>query len=67
MDILTAPIIQYALTEQFGVFFHFSDIIAFIKANLGGYIIALVVSMILLKNDSPVGILNLLGAFSSAN
>jgi hypothetical protein len=43
--ILTAPIIQYALTEQFGVFFHLGDIIAFIKANLGGYIIALVVSI----------------------
>jgi hypothetical protein len=46
MFILPAATIQYALTEQFGVFFRFGDIIAFIKANIGGYIIALLVAMV---------------------
>jgi len=46
MLILPAAVIQYALTEQFGAFFRFGDIIALIKANIGGYIIALLVSMV---------------------
>jgi hypothetical protein len=46
MLILPAAIVQYALTEQFGVFFRFGDILAFIKANIGGYIIALLVALV---------------------
>lgn len=38
-----APTIQYALTEQLGVFFRFGDIMAFIKANIIGYIIVVMV------------------------
>jgi hypothetical protein len=46
MLILSAAMIQYALTGQFGAFFRFGDIMAFIKVNVGGYIIALLVSMV---------------------
>jgi hypothetical protein len=46
MLILPAAIIQYALTGQFGAFFRFGDMIAFIKANIGGYIIALLVALV---------------------
>jgi hypothetical protein len=46
MLVLPAAVIQYALTEQFGAFFRFGDMIALIKANVGGYIIALLVSMV---------------------
>jgi hypothetical protein len=44
--IFPAAVIQYALTGQFGAFFRFGDIIAFIKANIGGYIIALLVALV---------------------
>ncbi len=44
--VLPAATVQYALTEQFGAFFRFGDIMAFIKANLGGYIIALLVALV---------------------
>jgi len=46
MLILPAAVIQYALTEQFGAFFRFGDIMALIKANVGGYIIALLVAVV---------------------
>ena len=46
MLILPAATIRYTLTEQFGAFFRFGDIIAFIKANIGGYIIALLVALV---------------------
>ena len=46
MLILPAAVIQYALTEQFGAFFRFGDIMALIKANVGGYIIALLVALV---------------------
>ncbi len=46
MLILPAAVIQYALTGQFGAFFRFGDIMALIKANVGGYIIALLVAMV---------------------
>jgi hypothetical protein len=46
MLILPAAMIQYALSEQFGVFFRFGDIIAFIRANIGGYIVALLVALV---------------------
>ena len=46
MLILPAAVIQYALTEQFGAFFRFGDMMALIKANVGGYIIALLVAMV---------------------
>jgi hypothetical protein len=44
--IFPAAVIRYALTGQFGAFFRFGDIIAFIKANIGGYIIALLVALV---------------------
>jgi hypothetical protein len=44
--IFPAAIIQYALTGQFGAFFRFGDIMAMIKANVGGYIIALLVALV---------------------
>jgi len=44
--ILPAAIIQYALTGQFGAFFRFGDIMALIRANIGGYIIALLVALV---------------------
>jgi len=46
MLIFPAAVIQYARTGQFGAFFRFGDIIAFIKANIGGYIIALLVALV---------------------
>ena len=46
MLILPAAVIQYALTEQFGAFFRFGDMMALVKANVGGYIIALLVAMV---------------------
>jgi len=46
MLILPAATVRYALTGQFGAFFRFGDIMAFIKANVGGYIIALLVSLV---------------------
>ena len=46
MLILPAAMIQYALTGQFGAFFRFGDIMAFIRANIGGYIIALLVALV---------------------
>jgi len=46
MLILPAAVIQYALTEQFGAFFRFGGMMALIKANIGGYIIALLVAMV---------------------
>ena len=44
--IFPAAIIRYALTGQFGAFFRFGDIMAMIKANVGGYIIALLVALV---------------------
>lgn len=44
--ILPAATIRYALTGQFGAFFRFGEILAFIKANIGGYIIALLVALV---------------------
>ena len=44
--ILPAATIRYALTEQFGAFFRFGDIMALIKTNVGGYIIALLVAIV---------------------
>jgi hypothetical protein len=46
MLILPAATVRYALTGQFGAFFRFGDILAFIKANVGGYIIALLVALV---------------------
>jgi hypothetical protein len=46
MLILPAAVIRYALTGQFGAFFRFGDIMALIKANIGGYIIALLVALV---------------------
>lgn len=46
MFILPAATIRYALTGQFGAFFRFGDIMALIKANIGGYIIALLVALV---------------------
>ena len=46
MLILPAAVIQYALTEKFGAFFRFGDMMALIKANIGGYIIALLVALV---------------------
>jgi hypothetical protein len=44
--ILPAAVIRYAFTRQFGAFFRFGDIMALIKANIGGYIIALLVALV---------------------
>jgi hypothetical protein len=44
--IFPAAMIQYALTGQLGAFFRFGDIMAFVKANIGGYIIALLVALV---------------------
>jgi hypothetical protein len=46
MLILPAATVRYALTGQFGAFFRFGEIIALIKANIGGYIIALLVALV---------------------
>ncbi len=46
MLILPAATVRYALTGQFGSFFRFGEIMAFIRANLGGYIIALLVALV---------------------
>lgn len=46
MLILPAATIRYALSGQFGAFFRFGDIMALIKANIGGYIIALLVALV---------------------
>jgi len=57
MLILPAGVIQYALTEQFGAFFRFGNMIAFIKANVGGYIIALLVAMVSSLIAEMVGVI----------
>jgi len=57
MLILPAGVIQYTLTEQFGAFFRFGDMIAFIKANIGGYIIALLVAMVASLIAEMVGVI----------
>lgn len=46
MLILPAATVRYALTEQFGAFFRFGEIWAFIKANIGGYIVALLIALV---------------------
>jgi len=57
MLILPAAVIQYTLTQQFGAFFRFGDMIAFIKANVGGYIIALLVAMVASLIAEIVGVI----------
>jgi len=44
--IFPAATVRYALTGQFGAFFRFGEIWAFIKANIGGYIIALLIAVV---------------------
>ena len=55
--IFPAAVIRYALTGQFGAFFRFGDIIAFIKANIGGYIIALLVVLVASLIAQIVGVI----------
>jgi len=57
MLILPAAVIQYALTEQFGAFFRFGDMMALIKANIGGYIIALLVALVAALIAEIVGVI----------
>jgi hypothetical protein len=44
--VLPAAFAQYAIRGDFGAFFRFGDIVKFIKANLGNYIIALILAAV---------------------
>jgi hypothetical protein len=50
-----AALTKYAITEEFAVFFRFGELLRYISANLGNYIIALLVGVLLAIAASIVG------------
>jgi hypothetical protein len=44
--VLPAAFAQYAIRGEFGAFFRFGDIYKFVKANLGNYIVALLLAYV---------------------
>ena len=44
--VLPAALIRFAATDNFGAFFDFSEIIAFIQSNTSNYILAVIVAMV---------------------
>lgn len=44
--VLPAALIRFAITDNFGAFFDFSEIFSFIQRNLNNYVIALVLSLV---------------------
>jgi hypothetical protein len=44
--VLPAAFAQYAVRGDFGAFFRFGDIVKFIKANIGNYIVALILAAV---------------------
>ncbi len=53
--VLPAAVTQYAVTEDFASFFRFGEIFRYIGRNLGNYIIALIVSVLVWIAASIVG------------
>jgi len=64
--VLPAAYAQYAIRGDFGAFFRFGDIFKFIKANLGNYIVALLLACVAQFIASFGVILCIIGAIFTA-